>query len=261
MNVGSFRHPKEQFYRTLCFIITALMLLPFIMFLPVLIFYLIFIAITGWVAQQLAMAQVFGHCVQLSPRQFPELYSIAYDVASKMELRELPQVFIMESREVNAFALRFVSKKYVFLTGSVMDIMLAANRYDEIRFIIGHEFAHHALGHTNPWINLLLLPSKFIPFLGGAYSRACELSCDRVAFILCNYSMDAVHALANLATGSYKLAGTVDLNEFAAQEDRVPAFFGFLTNLYATHPRLTVRILELKSLLTYYGSTTQQQTF
>lgn len=260
MEISSLRHPKENLYRIISFIPTVLLLPLIIITGPLLILYVLVFALFGWLAQQWAMAYVMGHCVQLSDKQFPELNKIAQDVAKELRLKEIPAVFIMESSEVNAFALRFVHKRYVFLTGMVMDIMLAAGRYDEIRFIIGHEFAHHALGHTSPWLNLAILPAQFIPFLGGAYSRACELSADRVAFVLGNYSMDAVHALANLATGSRHLASRVDLDVFAAQEYKVPAFFGFLTNLYATHPRLTVRILELKSFTpqSSFGSYQQQ---
>jgi len=110
---------------------------------------------------------------------------------------------------------------------------------------LAYELAHHALGHVSIWKNFLLIPSRIIPFLGAAYSRSCELSADRAGMALTGNSEAAGRALLALTLGSEALATTVNLQAFTAQEKFVPPIMGFIYELYATHPRMTRRIIEL----------------
>jgi len=94
--------------------------------------------------------------------------------------------------------------------------------------VIAHELAHHAAGHTAFWRNLLIKPAFFIPFLGAAYSRACELTADRVAAAWLRDPAASKSALILLASGSLRFRKQVDLQAFREQERLVPPFFGWL---------------------------------
>ena len=80
---------------------------------------------------------------------------------------------------------------------------------DELRFIIGHEMGHVALGHT--WLNSLVggmagIPSSStssailtLAFL--SWNRTCELSADRAGLLACGSLDKAVSSLIKLVAG------------------------------------------------------------
>ena len=86
----------------------------------------------------------------------------------------------------------------------------------------------------------------FIPFLGGAYSRACELTADRIGVYLCGDKDAACRGLIALACGSKLLSPTTNLQAFKEQERELPWFFAFWNDLYSSHPRLTMRVAALE---------------
>ncbi len=76
-----------------------------------------------------------------------------------------------------------------------------------MRFVIGHELGHHVAGHLNTIPFLLRLPAYVVPFLGAAYSRGRELTCDRIGASIVQDAEVARTALQMLACGSAKLNG------------------------------------------------------
>jgi Zn-dependent protease with chaperone function len=84
-----------------------------------------------------------------------------------------------------------------------------------------------------------------VPFLGGAYSRGCEYTCDRYGNAL---EPDAgVDGLLVLAAGR-DLYMQVDSNEFAAQRETEAGFFVNFAEVLATHPHLSRRVAALNSV-------------
>ena len=77
----------------------------------------------------------------------------------------------------NAFATHFFSRNFIIITTSILEACKDDKK--KIEFIIAHEMTHLQRGHTRE--QFLLFPSRFVPWLSNAYSRACEYSCDGVA--------------------------------------------------------------------------------
>jgi predicted Zn-dependent protease len=77
----------------------------------------------------------------------------------------------------NAFALKVLSRDFIVITTSILDA--CDKDLSKIEFIIAHEMTHLQRRHTSK--QALLAPSRLMPWLGKAYSRACENSCDGVA--------------------------------------------------------------------------------
>jgi Zn-dependent protease with chaperone function len=86
----------------------------------------------------------------------------------------------------------------------------------------------------------------YIPFFGPAYSRACELTADRIGAYVCGDMGAACRALTTLACGSRTLAPQLNLKAFKEQEALLTPAFAFLNDLWSTHPRITRRVLELE---------------
>jgi Zn-dependent protease with chaperone function len=193
-------------------------------------------------------ARIYGYSVKVNINQYPEIHHIATEFSQRLRLIETPDIFICNRNGiVNAIAKRVFSKKYVLLNSSLVDLMLATKNSKALSMIIGHELGHHAAGHTSFWKNLFLAPASIIPFLGAAYSRACEFTADRIGFVLSDNLIESQNALIALALGSERLTPTVNVSEFCAQENEVPEFIGFIQKIFSFYPRTTKRVLEITS--------------
>ena len=85
-----------------------------------------------------------------------------------------------------------------------------------------------------------------VPFLMSAYSRSREYSCDSIGAYLSNDLAASRGALQMLGCGCRRLNGSMNCEAFMAQEDLVPPVFGFLTEIFRSHPRLTRRVAAIK---------------
>ncbi|MGB9610788.1 MAG: M48 family metallopeptidase [Bryobacteraceae bacterium] len=243
------RHPKESAYFTLAavagviawlFLIWIVILIGWIIALPLLVL--------AWFAEKFFRAQLLGNSVRVSETQFPEIHEMARNFSARLGLTKTPDLFIVNGNGlVNALAIRHLRNKYILLMSDLVDLLLSTGSLDELGAVVGHELGHHALGHTSPLKNFFLFPGLLVPFLGSAYSRACELSADRAGMWLAGSKTAAIRALGALACGSRALTPRLNIDAFVGQEQEAAGFFGFLINIYSSHPRLTLRVQELRA--------------
>lgn len=189
-------------------------------------------------------ASAFGNMILLGPRQFPELHAMVVAGAETLGMGPAPKVFLYNSNGLfNAFARRLLGGRYVFLTSALVE----AESDAQVQFVIGHELGHHAAGHLNPWIHVVMLPAYTVPFLRPAYSRAREYTCDSIGAHLSKNLEASRSSLQMLGCGCRRLNEKMSCEAFLEQEAMVPPIFGFLTEICRTHPRLTRRVAALKA--------------
>jgi len=249
ISVGQYRHPKEKVYFCIAAVFSALVWFLVLPFLAVVVLFLLpillAVQIITWMAQQSYKAKVFGNSVKVSECQHKEIFSMVRELSARLGISKVPCVFIVNESAVNALAFRMIQTRYVLLYSSLVDLMLADGQLDQLKMILAHELAHHAAGHTSSWKNFFLQPARLLPYVGSSYQRACELTADRVAFVLVNNAEFAKKALIGPASGSETLLPDLDIDAFVRQEAEIPGFFGFVSELYSTHPRTTKRVIEL----------------
>ncbi|WP_318488845.1 M48 family metallopeptidase [Photobacterium leiognathi] len=254
MNVSALRHPKENLYRMLCIIIGGLIWAALLLgtLFSILVF-LIPIAFFLWLSSKFFQASIFGNAVHVNNNQYTSLNTMANEIATALNIKNKPEMFIVNAQGLtNALAVKFLARKYTLLFSDLVDLLWEEKKQDQLRFVIAHELAHHAAGHVNFWINLLMKPAMFVPFLGSAYSRACELTCDRIAAEIVNDKQASLNALIALASGSKELLAATNNDSFVQQELSVPAVFGFLQEITSSHPRMTKRVIAINN---YQGNT------
>ncbi len=252
--VSKVRHPKEKFYGSVILvsgIIGWLIAAGAILFAAqknpaVLVMVLIYIGgfwFAGYIVRALLRAHMMGHYVMVSEQQFPHLHKMVEDGARLLGLNEARQCFVYNSSGVmNAMALRLVGRtRYIWLTSQLID----ADDEDQVKFVIGHELGHHVAGHLNTISVLLHLPGHLVPFLGQAYSRARELTCDRIGLVVSGDLRASRTALQMLACGSARLNAQMNPAAFEAQERMVPSTAGFILHIFSHYPRLTRRVKAL----------------
>jgi Zn-dependent protease with chaperone function len=160
------------------------------------------------------------------------------------------QAFVAPSRQLNAYTFGLDDPKGVVLYSALLDVMDA----DELRFIIGHEMGHIALGHTR--LNSLVGGLAGIPSgsLASAvlvtvflwWNRTCEYSADRAGLLAAGNPEKAITALIKLVAGpNGKTARGLELAYRRIDaEDDTP--LGGLQETFASHPMLIRRINALR---------------
>ncbi|WP_214779388.1 M48 family metallopeptidase [Exiguobacterium sp. s22] len=205
-----------------------------------------------WIIGTMVALSLFTHWIQIgyirtngvkvTPRQFTELHELVQRVGTEMGIRLLPDVYILQAGGLlNAFATRFFQKNMVILYSDVVELT-RTGQTKEVEFVIAHELAHIRRNHVQKqWVVLL---GSIIPFLGSAYSRACEYTCDRMA---AHYLQDfgaAKRALTVLAIGG-PLAKEVNEFDYLYEASRENGFIAKFSELLSTHPTLPKRIAAI----------------
>lgn len=191
------------------------------------------------IVRETQRASTRGTAVELSPRQYEDLYRTADDYAHRLGLRRRPQIYLANGNgTLNAFAAQAARHDYVVLSNELFVNLHESNR-DGLRFILGHELGHIRLHHVSLWYQLAVAYSERIPLLGPTLSRLREYSSDRHGAYL---SPSGATGLVLLASGRYT-EHTTDLDELVRQGRRLRGFWVWLAELPRSHP-FTVRRLE-----------------
>jgi Zn-dependent protease with chaperone function len=231
---------------------TEIPLLVLVAFAAAGIWLLLAISIIGFVYVALIAVVLFfvhlafithlrGSAVRLGARQFPALYQRVVELGQRAGLEPTPEVYLLESGgSLNALATRFFRRRMVVLFS---DLLEACGEDQAARdMVIGHELGHLKAGHLD-W-HLALLPGTLVPFLGAAYSRAREHTCDRWGAALCGDPQGAVRGLAILAAGG-TYGRQLDLAAFAAQERDLDTGWMTVGRWLDPYPPLSVRVSAL----------------
>jgi Zn-dependent protease with chaperone function len=194
-------------------------------------------------AHAVFLAHVRGNGIRISRQQLPELYARCEAAALKLGLDRMPEVYLMQHGGVlNAFATKLLSRRFVIIYSDLADACADPRQLD---FVIGHEIGHLAAGHL-AW-NAFLAPFRVVPWLGPAYSRAREYTCDRCGLHTVEELEPALRGLAVLAAGG-RLAQQVDVKAFAAQRLESGRFWMATAELCMSHPYLCKRVAALQEL-------------
>jgi Zn-dependent protease with chaperone function len=192
-------------------------------------------------AHALFLANVKGNGVRISERQLPQLYAQVKAAAEKLGMSQVPDVYLLQSGGLlNAFATKLLSRNFVIIYSSLADACQDPRQLD---FILAHELGHLAAGHLK-W-NALLAPYRLVPWLGPAYSRAREYTCDRCGLAVASDLEQSTRGLAVLAAGG-RHAASVDLAAFEEQRLESGSFWMSVMELVSSHPFLCKRAAALR---------------
>lgn len=203
------------------------------------------------------IAHVRGSAVRLRPEQFPELHRAVQTIAAQAGLRRPPDAYLMQAGgALNAFATKFLGSHLLVLYSDLLD---ACDGDDAARdMVIAHEIGHVRCGHLR-W-RWLLFPGLLVPFVGSAYSRACEYTCDRYGAALCGDPRGAIRGLVILSAGG-RHARAVNVEALVAQRRDLDTGFMTLGTWLASHPPLSQRMAALDPSLAATSGPSGQGAF
>lgn len=196
--------------RAIAYLLTSLgLLIGIAVSSGVLLIMLLIAVVLDYFNRKKAMALIRGSGIEVGPHQFPQLYACAVTYAERLGMPAPPSIFILEGNTINAFAVRVGGRKVVLLNDDIVDACLRSGDPQTLAFILGHELAHHALGHTG-------LIRSYIARAWKKLARLDEFSCDAVANQLVGDSRISAKALVTLLAGP-QLLRFVNFNQLSAQ--------------------------------------------
>ncbi|MDY6866459.1 MAG: M48 family metallopeptidase [Chloroflexota bacterium] len=187
----------------------------------------------------------------------PELSYIVEECEKKLQPGEI-DAFLVNAKQLNAYIFGITSPKALVIYAPMLKVMTEG----ELKFVIGHEMGHVALGHT--WLNTILGGMAGIPAPFGAavllyaafrwWNRLCEFSADRAGLLTCGDLNLAISALVKLVALEVRSQRDFQraLAMIDAQDDLAS---NRLAEAFQSHPMLIRRINELRA----YAQTREYQ--
>ncbi|HTF18650.1 MAG TPA: M48 family metallopeptidase [Chryseolinea sp.] len=250
-------HPKELTYFNIKLVVSVIiylaiagllgygiaidksMLFALLMFLPLILVALLL----SKIMHGFFVGLIRGNSVRITKEQFPEVYEIIEQQANRLEVA-LPEIYIT-SGHFNAFVTRFSRSHILMIYSEVIETALKGN-YDVLKYVTAHELCHIKQKHLLK--EKYLLPSRLIPFLGLAYSRGCEYTCDRVGF---QFSpQGSAEGILIMTTGKevYEKFNIALHIENSVENE---GFWTWFSEKFLTHPHLYKRLVEIKKFSGY----------
>lgn len=205
-----------------------------------LLVYALIIALIIFFNKVFLVGYLKGEGVEISEYQFPEFYKIYCEMSDKLGIKKRPPLFlIQQGGALNAFAIRFSGKNYIALYSDFFEMI--EKDVEVVKFVVAHELGHVKRHHMSKqfWTAL----GSFIPFLGAAYSRSCEYTCDNIGTDLSENG--AEKGLLVLAAGK-KLYGKVNPDKYLERARCNRSFSVTLSESLSSHPYLPNRIRNVR---------------
>lgn len=186
-----------------------------------------------------------ANAVRVGPQQFPALWAMYVDLANRLGVTELPRFYVTNGNGVvNAYALSCNTRhKYVVIHAEIA--FLIDSQPKVVEFVLGHELAHHKLGHTSLFRAAIGAVPQFLVLPGRALVRSQEYSADRLALYHCP---DCLEGCSFLGVGPF-MAGQVNheaLYQQAVEDDR--SLWVRLHNVLSDHAVLVKRFKALRDM-------------
>jgi Zn-dependent protease with chaperone function len=202
-----------------------------------------------------------GNAVRVDDRQFARVHRALGDVAAALDVRTIPEVYVLVDPTPKAMALG-VDAPFIVVTHSMLELV----DDEELRFVVGHELGHVLSGHalyTTMLMQLMRLSASFSWFSIGAlglrgivaalheWQRKSELSGDRAGLLAVQDPGAALRVQMKMAGGGR--LEDLDVTAFAQQGDEYlgsgdvrDSVLKLLLLEARSHPFAVVRAAELR---------------
>ena len=194
--------------------------------------------------------ELLGNTVCVTAELVPEVYAAFRDCVELLTGSELSGgLYVQQCRDYNA---------NVFSDGRRFDVvvnsgMLEDFTHEELKFVLGHELGHVLYEHSSLPVSEIMSQSEDLSAEEAAlmmrWSRAAEISADRIGLLCTGGLTTAVTALFKTSSGLKGIDSDAILRSFRAQYDELQAHQQEKGNRYEslrTHPVMAVRFKALE---------------
>lgn len=166
-----------------------------------------------------ARRQLLATALRLTPTMAPDVVALIEGCRTALDVTSPMETYVYPAAEFNAAAVRPERGRLLMLLSSAL---LEGFRPDELRFVVGHELAHHKYEHHRLPVGELMqktkgrLPRTLLLRI-FAWKRYAEISCDRAGLYCAGSLEPAARGLFKLASGLSSDRIQVNIGEFLAQ--------------------------------------------
>jgi Zn-dependent peptidase ImmA (M78 family) len=187
---------------------------------------------------------------KITKEMTPKLYDLCHEVKNTLQFSDNIDFFIINSPEMNAFALPSNYKEHphkIALNSTIIDKM----DDDELRFVVGHEIGHLVTRtyKISQMMNFLFQNKEPNLLLRQKYmfwEKLCELSSDRFGLIANKNIEKAISSFFKLISGLPKNIIDFDLDEFVKHNrNYLETHINEISAQYITHPIPSLRVISL----------------
>jgi Zn-dependent protease with chaperone function len=250
MNPNSYRYPNEHWILSLTLLF--LVVVGFVTAGATLCLAPLFVLVITAVAystNQTHHRNLLRSSLKVDRQHTPDLARLTEDCTIVLKPGQV-NYFIYNSSKVNAYTFGFSNPKGVVLYRGLLETM----DKDELKFVIGHELGHVALGHTRLHTLLDSLSAGMARSLGAAvlfslifrwWNRACEYSADRAGLLACGNPGKATSALIKLVAQDADTSAELE-RAYKIIEKEDDSLLNLLGETLSTHPMIINRIEKLQ---------------
>lgn len=250
-------HPKEVSYFNIKLVVSIIVYLSILgimvysvmLDLSMLAYVAMVVVVIGFVALLSGIMKGFmvgiirGNAIRITSDQFPELFEIIDQQARQLNVA-VPDVYIA-SGSFNAFVTKFARNHILLIFSEVIETALRGD-YNVLKYVTAHELCHIKQKHLAK--EKYLFPSRLIPFLGLAYSRGCEYTCDRVGYQLS--PQGSIEGILVMTTGK-EVYSKFNVEQHIQNSLEDEGFWTWFSEKFLTHPHLYKRLIEVKRFSEY----------
>lgn len=169
-----------------------------------------------------AMGQVVASSIPVNEKSYPVLNRIVDECVERLGIRRPYVIVTNHMGGINAMTFGSDEEPYVAITSLMTKIMSE----EQMRFVVGHECGHIAMGHMvyHTAATVLGSLSQYIPFIGkiaysgmsiplNAWARRSEITADRAGLHCCEDPEVAKKALLQLEC-AFNSADDIDIETY-----------------------------------------------
>lgn len=202
-----------------------------------------------------SFGQMLASGVPLNETNYPEMNKILDECCKTLSIRRPYAVVTNEISGLNAFTTGSDEEPFLVISSLLMKL----TNKDQVKFIIGHECGHIAMGHVAYHSALSTISdfSTLIPVIGpivantvkyplAAWSRRSEITADRAGLICCGNVDVAKKALLKLEI-PFQNINEIDIDEYVKNSDKFleDSPLRKIGEINALHPIISKRIHAL----------------
>jgi Zn-dependent protease with chaperone function len=207
-----------------------------------------------------------ANTVAVTPKQLPHLYQLFLDAAFRLDISNIPDLFVVQSPIANAYTTG-VEKPFVVITSGLLELMTD----DELLYVLGHELGHWQSNHVlykmisrifsgaastlaDMTLGLGKLLTTPVQLALLKWDRCSELTADRAGLLVVRKVDIVIRALMKLAGGSRSIYEHMDYQEFVRQAEEfqmdqedstLNKVYVLLQVMYQSHPFPVWRTSEI----------------
>lgn len=215
----------------------------------------------GMINERAFRLQFLGGAIRVDERQFPRIHRLYTEAGTTLDVRELPELFVINNPLWNAVTIG-MDKPFIVLNSA----LLQGLDDEETRFVLGHELGHAQSGHALyqslllwlmrlsgalNWMPIGALGLRAIVAALHEWSRKAELSGDRAGLLAVQDPAVALRVQMKMASGGQlsELDTTAFLaqgTEYESAGDLRDSVLKLLLLEAQTHPMSVIRAHELR---------------